>query len=370
MNVPFAESKSNLALAEKITEANSPIGKVIGESKYSYLFEWDGYFAARTAYELMDAGFILKYAMEPFTSIVEGKEKEFSYGTIQIQSGDKNPTSLLKKLAERDGTIFYAQSTGLTTSGINMGSEKFRRMQKPQALMIVGDGVDYNDAGEVWHLLDQRVSFPLSFADISQVNRIDLEKYTHIIINQGRYGELSEEKIKKYVAGGGTIVALGDGASWLSQKKIGSVSVKPQASNDGKGKRPFAMKTSYDGAMATSGAILEAKIDPSHPICYGYKQSTLPIFKVNNVVFEETGNPYNTPLMFTEKPLMAGYVHSKNLERFKGSPAVIAQTVGAGKIISFSDNPNFRAFWYGTNKLFLNALFFGNGISGGRFEED
>ncbi|MCP9767788.1 zinc carboxypeptidase [Lacihabitans sp. LS3-19] len=370
MNVPFAESKSNVSLGEKITEANFPSGSVVGESKYSYLFEWDGYFAARSAYELLDAGYILKYAMEPFKSVIDGKEKEFSYGTIQIQCGDKNPTSLLKKLAERDGTIFYAQSTGLTTSGINMGSEKFRRMQKPQALMIVGDGVDYNDAGEVWHLLDQRVSFPMSFADISQVNRIDLEKYTHIIINQGRYGELSEEKIKKYVAGGGTIVALGDGASWLSQKKIGSVSVKPQASNDGKGKRPFAMKTSYDGAMATSGAILEAKIDPSHPICYGYKQSTLPIFKVNNVVFEETGNPYNTPLIFTEKPLMAGYVHSKNIERFKSSPAVIAQTVGAGKIISFSDNPNFRAFWYGTNKLFLNALFFGNGISGGRFEED
>jgi hypothetical protein len=24
------------------------------------------------------------------------------------------------------------------------------------------------------------------------------------------------------------------------------------------------------------------------------------------------------------------------------------------------DDPNFRGFWYGTNKLFLNALFFGS----------
>ena len=29
-------------------------------------------------------------------------------------------------------------------------------------------------------------------------------------------------------------------------------------------------------------------------------------------------------------------------------------------IIGFSDNPNFRAFWYGTNKLFANAIFFGD----------
>jgi len=29
----------------------------------------------------------------------------------------------------------------------------------------------------------------------------------------------------------------------------------------------------------------------------------------------------------------------------------------------FADNPNFRGSWYGTNRLFLNALFLGNHIS-------
>ena len=47
--------------------------------------------------------------------------------------------------------------------------------------------------------------------------------------------------------------------------------------------------------------------------------------------------------------------------------SVIALNVGAGRVIAMSENPNFRAFWYGTNKLFLNALFFGNLIGGGRF---
>ena len=35
-------------------------------------------------------------------------------------------------------------------------------------------------------------------------------------------------------------------------------------------------------------------------------------------------------------------------------------TIGKGKIIYFTDNTNFRAFWYGTNKLLMNAIFFGN----------
>jgi hypothetical protein len=29
-------------------------------------------------------------------------------------------------------------------------------------------------------------------------------------------------------------------------------------------------------------------------------------------------------------------------------------------VVIFADNPNFRGVWYGTNKLFLNAVFFGD----------
>jgi hypothetical protein len=29
----------------------------------------------------------------------------------------------------------------------------------------------------------------------------------------------------------------------------------------------------------------------------------------------------------------------------------------------FSDDPNFRGTWYGTNKLFLNAIFYGGQLT-------
>ena len=47
------------------------------------------------------------------------------------------------------------------------------------------------------------------------------------------------------------------------------------------------------------------------------------------------------------------------LKRVAKSAAILTTGDGAGRIILFADNPNFRASWYGTNKLFLNALFFG-----------
>jgi len=369
MNVPYAEVKTAFSAGSKVEANPFPAGKVSGSGSLAYLYEWDSYFAPRATYELLSKGYTLKYASEPFTVLIDGKEKEFGYGTVQVSG--KDVRALLETLAVRDGITFYAQTTGLTEKGINLGSEKFRMMPVPRVLMITGDGVDANDAGEVWHLLDTRVNLPLTFSDINQVNRMDLSKYSHIVLNHGRYFELSAEKIKNYVESGGTLIALGDGATWAGRNKIGSATFKSGASADTKDKKlPYASQSNVNGALSTAGTIFETKIDISHPLCYGYRQLYLPVFKVNNTVFEDTGNAFNTPVMFTENPLMAGYVHPKNLERIRKSPAVVAQRVGGGQVVSFTDNPNFRAFWYGTNKLFLNAIFFGKSIGGGRFGEE
>ncbi|MFN3851039.1 MAG: M14 family zinc carboxypeptidase [Spirosomataceae bacterium] len=366
MNVPYAEAKTAISLGDKIEQNDFPKGKVIGKSTYAYLFTWDSYFAPRAAYELMKKGYGLKVATEPFTAIIGGKEQKFDYGTIQIICNGNDPNALLQTLAERDGIDFFASPTGLTPVGIDFGSENFKRVRQPRPLMIVGTGVDSNDAGEIWHLLDQRINIPLVTVDIETVNRINLDKYTHILMVSGNYGNLSEDKIRRFVAGGGTLVAMNTSVEWAASKKIANVTLK-SGDSETKEKRPYVLASKYSGALATAGTIFEAKIDPTHPICYGYKQDKIALFKDNNIFMEDTKDPYNTPLIFTPNPLMAGYIHPKNEKLIKNSPAVIAHTSGAGRVISMTENHNFRAFWYGTNKLFLNTLFFSNIIGGGRF---
>jgi len=54
----------------------------------------------------------------------------------------------------------------------------------------------------------------------------------------------------------------------------------------------------------------------------------------------------------------SGFVSDENREALAGTPALVAERAGDGSVILFADNPNFRGYWYGTNKLFLNALFF------------
>ncbi len=371
MNVPSAESKQAINLGEKLTKNDFPNGNLIGNGNYAYFFEWGGYFAPRAAYELLKKGYSLKVAQSSFKAIIDGKERLFPIGTVQITGTNQELSELLKKLSQRDGIDFYATNTGLTPEGIDLGSEKFKKIRLPKVLMIGGQGVRSTDAGEVWHLLDQRINIPLTISDIETVNRVNLDKYTHIVMVGGAYSKLSEDKIKKFVQNGGVLVAMTNALEWVSQKKIAEIQIKPEPNNDGNGsKRPYASQELFDGAMETAGTIFEAKIDQTHPLCYGYQQEKIALFKDNNVFIEDTKNPYNTPLVFTANPLIAGYVHPKNEALIKNSPAVVALNVGNGRVIALSENPNFRAFWYGTNKLFLNSLFFGSIIGGGRFGED
>jgi hypothetical protein len=63
-----------------------------------------------------------------------------------------------------------------------------------------------------------------------------------------------------------------------------------------------------------------------------------------------------------DDPHLSGYVSPANRERLRGSPSVIVDQFGRGTVVLLIDNTNFRGYWRGTNRLFLNALFFGDQI--------
>ncbi|HZW60089.1 MAG TPA: hypothetical protein VFE85_07335 [Woeseiaceae bacterium] len=69
-------------------------------------------------------------------------------------------------------------------------------------------------------------------------------------------------------------------------------------------------------------------------------------------------NPYASVITYATPPLLSGYASAGNRQALEGSAALIAERKGEGSVILFADDPNFRATWYGTNKLFMNALFF------------
>ena len=382
-NLPFAELgsrefNSNLLGSRIEGLPEMPKGEVIGgRSDYAYLFEWDGYYAPRSLNRLLDKGVRAKVAAEPFTAIVSEGTREFDYGTILVPLGPQEVESetiheLVEQAASDDAVNVYAVGTGLTPGGIDLGSSTFENLEKPNVAIIAGDGTSSYEVGEAWHLLDQRYAMTPTLITKDRFSYGDISKYNVIVMVSGGYNDMSDssvEKLKSWVRDGGTLIATKYAINWAKSKDLANIKFVGEDEEEKEDEevttRPYADRSATQGAQYIGGSIFNTKLDLTHPLGYGYNDDDLTVFRNSTLFMEKADNPYATPLYYTDEPLASGYISDENMEKLKGTAAIVVSGFGRGKVITMTDNPNFRAFWYGTNKLFMNAIFFGQTISGG-----
>ncbi|HEV8286338.1 MAG TPA: M14 metallopeptidase family protein [Chitinophagaceae bacterium] len=363
--IPYGElSAANYSssLLSKEIQAATPI---VQKSNYAYVFEWTDINAPAVLYELLNKGINARVATNDFETMILGSPQKFNYGSliIPVQQQAVDADSLLKVLRALESRyhIFIRDiHSGASVSGIDLGSSKFISVTKPSIAMLVGPGVNATDAGEVWYLLDQRMNMPVTHLEISTFNRVDVSKYNTIIMVGGTYTDMNKDKLKTWVQNGGTLILTEEAVTWASQNGITNVAFKKLKSPvDSSGMLPYTTREQIDGAQQVYGAIFGAEADLTHPLAYGYNQKTISLFKANKVFMEKSKNPYASPFYYKDKPLQSGWVSKENYDAIKNSAAVIVNTVGNGRVINIADNPNFRAFWLGGTKLFMNAIFFG-----------
>ncbi len=369
--LPYSELNSTQyntnILGEKLSNVDQVKGGISGgRSEYAYLLDWKQFYAPAVLYDLRSKGIIAKVATNEFEMLLDGKNRKMDYGTIlvpvKIQTvNSKELYDTLLSISNKYGINFTSLATGNVSSGSDLGSSKFQLVTTPSLALLVGTGVSATDAGEVWHLLDQRMNIPATHLDISVFNRVNLSKYTTIIMAAGTYPDLNKEKLKLWVQNGGTIIALEEAVTWLSQNGVTTNSFKKlKSAVDSSRRLDFVEREQIEGAQQMNGAIFVAEADLTNPLAYGYSQKTISFFKSNKVFLEKSNNPFAAPFYYKDKPLQSGWVSRENLEAVRNAPAVLVNSVGSGRVINIDNNPNFRAFWLGGTKLFMNAIFFGN----------
>ena len=368
---------------DKIDDLKLPHGTVIEKSDYGYLLHWDDYYTPKAVYQLLENELIVKVAAQPFNTQMGKKgTMNFDYGAILVPAQNQKISSdelheLLQKVAEKTNTAFYPVHSGLTREGIDLGSPNFKKLRLPKALIVGDYGVSTYDAGEVWHLLDNRFDMELSIVEKRRLNSMDLSGYNTIIMVNGNYSGINTggvEKLKKWLMNGGVLITMKSASKWAADQGLSFVAFKNRKKGDKNGNEethhlPYSSMNATEGAQVIGGAICNGKLDLSHPIGYGYNSADLPIFLRGTLFMKPSRNAYAMPLSYTSDPLRSGYISGKNQELLKDAASIIVSGMGKGRVISMADNPNFRAFWYGTNKLFLNAIFFGHTISGGATEK-
>ncbi|MEM9819678.1 MAG: zinc carboxypeptidase, partial [Bacteroidota bacterium] len=274
--------------------------------------------------------------------------------------------TLVSKASTSTGIRFVPAATGFTPQGVDLGSPSFSMLKKPEVLLLVGNGVTSYDAGEVWHLLDQRYDMAITMMESDEFDNNAINRYNTIVLVNGFYNDIGDlNRLKSWIRQGGTLIVMRNAVSWAKSKGLANVNYKrAKKKNKTKKSRPYNQLSADRGAQFIGGAIFETQLDLTHPLCYGYQQNRLPVFRRGTLFLEKGNTPYSTPVRYTANPLLSGYIADANLQLLKSSATVIVTGMGSGKVIAMTDNPNFRAFWYGTNRLFANAIFFGHTING------
>ncbi|OLY92153.1 Zinc carboxypeptidase [Cnuella takakiae] len=363
-----------------------------GKSAYAYLLNWSDYNASKALYLLQQKGVLVKTSFKPFTANTPQGKQAFSFGTLVIPVAGQaiQPDSLYRALQQTAAAAqvrITSAASGFSAEGIDLGSNNIKALRQPQIALAFGQGVNYEEAGQVWFLLNQHLGLPVVKIDVSNFGQASLKKYNTIILVGGNYNSWEKpvtEKIKGWVADGGTLITFQNASAWASKQGITSeqvyvdstlinrtAGVVPSEAGAAKGSNAaerldYIRQEDVEGSKRINGAIFLTDVDTTNPIAFGINSRKLFINKNGSTLLVPSKNKYGTVAQYTSNAFISGYAPRQNIGKVNNSAAILTASEGLGKVVLFADDPTYRNYWLGTNRLLLNAIFFSNLISGGR----
>ena len=275
-DIPYSEIRSSPDLGQRITTV--PVinrSASSAENPYAYLIEWDNFYAPKALNALLQKGIIVKLVNETFSveidlgSMIDAPNtdpseinaiRQFDRGTLLIPCGNNQTVSaeelrdLMDQLSRENHINVFSTGTGLVSAGVNLGSRSLGTLKDPKAIMLIGSGTNSYDAGELWHHLDQNMAMAVPMVDLNRFSRIDLSQYETIIMPDGNYNSINGQKeaLKKWVQGGGNIIAIKGAIRWLRNQEL--ISLDYQTVESKKTDADNKEIPAYEGANEERGA--------------------------------------------------------------------------------------------------------------------
>lgn len=324
---------------------------------YGYLYPGHGNAAMALLVDLLGQDLVVNVAWSGFTAA----GRDFPRGSLLVRN-ERNPgVDLLPALsatARRHGVDLVAVDTPHSDSGPSLGSDQFVYAKRPKIAVLAGDPVSTRSFGDLWFTLEQLYKLPFTAIYKQQLTAKTLNEYDVLVLPHGWYDEDTFTKdwlgdLKKWIEQGGTLVCLEDAAKWaaqpereLSAARLRDTKWPPDPSGNNEARE----------TAAVPGAILRAEPDPYHFLAIGYEGAT-PVLVQSNLAFEPD-SAIAAPFRLAELSSLhlAGFAYPDSLERLAGTPYALEERVGAGHIVLILDDPNFRLYWQGLSRLFLNSL--------------
>mgnify|MGYP006285171723 FL=1 len=275
------------------------------------------------------------------------------------------------------------------TDGPNFGSMNVVKLHPPKIALAWDAPTSMYSAGHARFVVERQFDYPVTPVRTRRLARGSLEGFDVIVLPAetprwgGSYASHfsgdAGERLEDWVRRGGTLVLIDNAAYFASTPDYDLTGLRREDAAEGR--RPeddaedeatvdgtlLESEDDYREAIAAlepmpdnvSGVLARAETDDEHWLAAGAADT------VNVLV---RGRDIYTPLRLDQGTNVAkfagpdevfasGYWWDENRRQQAYKPCLTHRSVGAGHVIVFTEDPNFRAYLDGLNILFMNALF-------------
>ncbi len=324
-----------------------------GRNPYAYVLRWQRHDAPAAAHDLMRSGIEMMLVKKPF------RNEKITRGdlVIPVQQRNLEVNALQQILAEavKKWRISIEPVELAPGEILSIGGSGTAALATPKIALAVGTGASSNEAGELWHLLDQDFQIPVAIVDVDRLPGA-LDKYNTVILAGGSYSAALGTALKTWVDGGGRLIATSTAGGFVSSSEIWKLESRrftPKV-----GDLAYGEISKERDRHTVPGTIFEIEFDQTHPLAYQLPKR-MGVFRESGEFFLPSTTAGANVARFTSTPVMAGYISSEVEGLIDRGGAILARRQGAGSVIVIDANPHFRTFFYGSNRILMNAIFFG-----------
>lgn len=373
---------------EAVRAGELPGGRIVGAGRVAFVARWEGPATAAALVALLREGIRVGAAEKAF--VIEGRS--FPVGSLVLRRA-ANPEDLVARLmpiAATTGVEFVGVDRSFADSGLDLGSNRVRRLRLPSVAVLWDEPTSPLSAGHLRFALERFLGCPVTALRGRSLARARLADFDVVLLpdswERGRYGEILGEagasKLAAWVREGGVLIAVGNAAAWLTSENVALLASglekrggakeqmaekTPQPAPGGGRIDPYgeAVRPSEEDPPAVPGAILRVLLDTEHLLAAGFPEGRLDVLVNSRRIFTplKLDKGVNVGLFAGKDELVqSGFVLAASREQLPGKAYLMVQKHGRGTVVAFAEDPAARGLPRATMLLLANAVLFGQAL--------
>ena len=359
LNASWSRKQQDLPL----TSSPAPVTQVSGEqARTAYLLPPAGLPWARAVGELLDAGVRVRVASRPMTR--DGVELAAGTAVIMVPGQDESVHEKVAESGRNAGVTWLPAASSASQAGIDLGSDKVIPLHAEAIAVATGSPVSTKAFGAVADLLAGAAHRRFTALPVEQLAGVDLARYGVVVLPDGSAAGYRRAlagpgvaALRRFVEAGGVLVAIKGAAAFCGHEKVKLC--RTQSSQAAKpGKEGGDVGSPEEALWRVPGAIARVVADREEPLMFGQRPS-LPVPVQGDLILKA---PQRRDVRVVaryaegEQLRLAGLIWPEAARRLEGSPWLVRETHGRGRMILFAGEPCFRGAWDGLRSVLMNAL--------------